>query len=418
MLRAYRGNPWMKNNCLMAVSGSSNDGTAGLQGDDGWSESREEIERNAHMMLIATESDRLYWLGKKNGFDRSYIESKYGCLKPCIHGSDAHRVDQVLEPAMGRYCWIKGDPTFEALRQVVLEPEGRVHIGERAPVRNETGDWIRRVKTNNTPWLEQNDIELNDGLIAIIGARGSGKTALADIIARAARVDQAGENDKSFLHRAAEHLEHARVEIEWDAGEPANASLWTDLRRTEYEYSFDSGAPIRSGSTNQASVRYLSQQFVERLCSSTGLHSELVDEIERVIFNSIRPDDKMDCDSFESLVNLRVDPIHQTRADLQTTIRDISSQIVVEDEMIENLAKYAKAVTDTDKAVEKTKREMAHWCRRAIRSGPTSWRPSRRPTRNEARRLKGNDGDCSDAAPCGKRQPMSRPFRHPSVLQP
>src|SRR5260370_11382231 len=158
----------MKNNWLSGGWGSSNDGTSGLQGDDGWSESREEIERNTHIMLIATESERLYWLGKKDGFDKNHIETKYGCLKPCIRGSDAHRVDQVLEPTKGRYCWIKGDPTFEALRQVVLEPEIRIHIGESPPVRNETGDWIKRVKTSNTPWLEQNDIELNDTLIPII----------------------------------------------------------------------------------------------------------------------------------------------------------------------------------------------------------------------------------------------------------
>jgi ABC-type lipoprotein export system ATPase subunit len=358
VLRVYRSNPWMKNNCLMAVSGSSNDGTSGLQGDDGWSESREEIERNSHIILIATESDRLYWLGKKDGFDKKHIETKYGCLKPCVHGSDAHRVDQVLEPAKGRYCWIKGDPTFEALRQIVLEPDSRVHIGELPPIRNEGSDWIKRVTTSNTPWLEQNDIGLNDGLIAIIGARGSGKTALADIIARAARVDQAGENDKSFLHRAAAHLEDARVEMEWDAGEPSNASLWTDLRRREREYGFDSDDDELSRPTDQASVRYLSQQFVERLCSSTGLHSELVDEIERVIFNSIRPDDKMDCDSFGSLVSLRVDPIQQTRSDLQMTIAGISNQIVVEDEMIENHAKYARAVTDTEKAFDTTERAI------------------------------------------------------------
>ncbi len=175
----YSNTPWMTNNCLIAVSGSSNDGTAGLQGDDSFAALREEIERTSHIIFSATESTRLYWLGRREGFDREHIENTYGGLKPCLHGSDAHRVERILNPDLKRNCWIKGDATFEALRQAVLEPEDRVHIGDEPPQRIDTGDYIKRVVTQNTPWLAKNDIELNPGLVAIIGARGSGKTGFS-----------------------------------------------------------------------------------------------------------------------------------------------------------------------------------------------------------------------------------------------
>lgn len=69
---------------------------------------------------------------------------EFKSLKPCIHGSDAHDFDRmgvpcarrgeaghVCGPDAGcdlRYCWVKADPTFEGLRQVVYEPEARVQI--------------------------------------------------------------------------------------------------------------------------------------------------------------------------------------------------------------------------------------------------------------------------------------------------
>ena len=42
---------------------------------------------------------------------------------------------------------------------------------------------ISQVRIDNAGWAATPDIPLNPGLVAIIGARGSGKTALADVIA-------------------------------------------------------------------------------------------------------------------------------------------------------------------------------------------------------------------------------------------
>ncbi len=42
---------------------------------------------------------------------------------------------------------------------------------------------ISQVEIDNALWAGTPTIALNHGLIAIIGARGSGKTALADVIA-------------------------------------------------------------------------------------------------------------------------------------------------------------------------------------------------------------------------------------------
>ena len=125
----FRQDKWLRQNCLVAVAGSSNDGTAGLQADDSYSAMRREIERFAHIIFASTPGQIEFWLGKKEGYDRSYIERTYGALKPCLHGSDAHREEQVGVPSLDRLCWLKGDLSFEAIRQAVIEPQDRVWIG-------------------------------------------------------------------------------------------------------------------------------------------------------------------------------------------------------------------------------------------------------------------------------------------------
>jgi len=193
---------WLRENCLVAVAAAQGDGTSGLQGDDAFAAIREEMQRFAHFIFSGKPTDRDFWLGKKSGMDQKAIEEKYFCLKACLHGCDAHRLQRVLAPDLDRYCWIKGDLTFESLRQAVIEPEERVWIGKQSPVETAESITITSIRTVDTPWLENSAIDLNRGLVCVIGARGSGKTALVDLIAAGARALGPALGESSFLRRA------------------------------------------------------------------------------------------------------------------------------------------------------------------------------------------------------------------------
>ncbi len=65
-----------------------------------------------------------------------------------------------------------------------IEPEERVFVGAEASPRGALDSHaIKSVSVTNAPWIANGVVALNAGLVAVIGARGSGKTALADLIA-------------------------------------------------------------------------------------------------------------------------------------------------------------------------------------------------------------------------------------------
>ena len=61
-------------------------------------------------------------------------------------------------------------------------------------------------------------------------------------------------------------------------------------------------------------VQYLSQQFVDRLCSSDGLADNLVEEIERVIFQAHTPEDRLDATGFRELLEAKMSRARNARA--------------------------------------------------------------------------------------------------------
>lgn len=161
------------------------------------------------------------------------------------------------------------------------------------------------------------EIPLNNGLVAIIGSRGSGKTALADILAIGSSATSPLDLATSFIRRAShptDYLCEAIIDTHW--GDGAHFPRWMNKRTT------DAGPNL---------VRYLSQQFVEQLCSAEGLAVELRKEIERVVFDATEPADRCDTGSFEELANVHLKPIRRDREVAQEAIENTSGQVNIEE---------------------------------------------------------------------------------------
>ena len=103
---------WAKKNILIAVAGGSGDGTSGLQAAADKT-IREEIEKFAHIIFASGAKQRTFWLGE-GAVSKAGLLSRFGTLKPCLHGSDAHTNGAVGEAFEDRFSWIKGSLTFDA----------------------------------------------------------------------------------------------------------------------------------------------------------------------------------------------------------------------------------------------------------------------------------------------------------------
>lgn len=278
-----RDQKWLRENCLIGVA-NGKDGISGLPAD-GFSATRDELLKMAHFVFSGNPKDRDYYVGKKTSMPANEIVRQYGTLKPCLHGSDAHAIATLFEPDANRYCWIKGDPTFEGLRQVLWEPEARVSIGASKPEQSDRSRVISelRIPSENS-WFAQSAIQLNPGLVAIIGEKGSGKTAVADLIAFAAGAYNAKESQSSFIAKGRPHLAGIETSLAWEAGNPTKGTL--------------PGSPYGA---QRPLVRYLSQDFVEQLCSNDHDGRELQQAIEEVVFAHLDEGSKEGFSSFAEL---------------------------------------------------------------------------------------------------------------------
>jgi ABC-type lipoprotein export system ATPase subunit len=330
LIQAHRGISWATDNILIAVAGGA-DGTSGLR-EAADTTLREEIEKAAHAIFASSPSQRDFWLGHGKASVAEIIQ-RYGGLKPCIWGSDAHELARVAKPDGDRLCWIKGTPSFDTLSQACIDPD-RAFVGPTFPSWTSPSQVIDKVSLQNAPWAQTPVLHFNPGLVAIIGARGSGKTALVDILAAGCDSYQESEHP-SFLSRAAEHLTGARVKLTWLSGIEETCNL---------------DSPITSSPDAYPRVRYLSQQFVEDLCSIEGMPT-LIREIERVIFEahpSLERDGAVD---FEELLELRTTQYREVRRREETALAATSDQIGVEMDKSKQVPIVTAQITEKEKLV-------------------------------------------------------------------
>jgi len=200
--------------------------------EDGWSLidwdgqdhlTRKILLQKAGMVFSSNPKTRLWCLGKEPYMEggKHFIE-EFRTLKPCIHGSDAHKIEEIGHPCAlrgdnthkcddnpdeckPRYCWVKADPTFEGFKQLLYEPEERVIVQERNPTPVISNYAISKAGINGAVIndelaLSKTELEFNTGLIAVVGGKGTGKTALVDLIANC-YTDRCNTDDKNSFAR-------------------------------------------------------------------------------------------------------------------------------------------------------------------------------------------------------------------------
>jgi ABC-type Mn2+/Zn2+ transport system ATPase subunit len=232
---------------------------------------RKQLFQQSHVLSASNPHTICWALGEKNGCPADFID-EFGSLKPCIHGSDAHKFDKLCKPDKNRFCWIKSDTTFEGLKQILYEPEDRVKIQEDNPeTRKSIYSMIKinilNSKINDHLAIRESRINLNQNLIAIIGGKGNGKTALIDLIANCFedRSNRTCKDKNSFVRRIEKEKKDLEVEISFIGGD-----VFKKLLNEEKFYT-------------KSKITYLPQGNIEQYSQD---RFKLHEKIQEIIFNN------------------------------------------------------------------------------------------------------------------------------------
>jgi ABC-type lipoprotein export system ATPase subunit len=278
------------------------------------------------------------FVGLETDKNRKWFASFQAALgnKPhlAVSGSDAHSFNDYGNFPNGKATWIKADPTFCGLLQSIREPAKRSFIGSRPPKlasvdENKTFfiDTIKVEKTVNGSsvgkWLDGCELTLNPDLVAIIGNKGSGKSALADVIALLGNSRQKAHF--SFLKKD---------RFRGKSGEPARnfvgSLIWCDKSIERRNLNED------PASDKAELVRYIPQGHFEDLCNDhvSGQTNAFEHELRAVIFSHASETIRLGALDFDQLIEQQESSfrlqLNDYRNELKKVNQDISS---VEDQL-------------------------------------------------------------------------------------
>lgn len=247
----------LRDNTIIFVSNSSTDGVSGavnhsdyldgFQGDSQLKAFRQSIYKFVDGIFSATPSDIKYFLGKKSNCPVEVVAKECGSLKPCVHGSDAHKNEEIFEPDQQKYCWIKADTTFNGLKQILYEPEERVKISQTLPDYKAEYYVIDKVEFIDEDFQDA-PINFNENLTCIIGGKSTGKSIL--------------------LHNLANAIDPLQVKEKEEKSSPINKTIqnisvtWKDGKKDE-----------------SRKIVYIPQTYLNRLSDA----KESTTEIDRII---------------------------------------------------------------------------------------------------------------------------------------
>jgi energy-coupling factor transporter ATP-binding protein EcfA2 len=261
---------------------------------------------------------------------RDIVFPDIGFSRPLVLCSDNHRVQDYSRKAP---CWIKADTTFAGLRQVLNEPEGRVYLGDTPPVvervaHNKT-KYIRSVSfsrstlhSTDEAWFD-GKVPFNNELVAIIGNKGGGKSALADVIGLLG--DSSHSDSFSFLNGDKFREPKGRkarcfdATLEWESGDAARKNL---------------DDPIDPAAIER--VKYIPQNYLERICNELAGPggNTFTGELRSVIFSHVDEADRLGTGTLDELIAYKTKETDSAIALLRSNLRDlIGKALVLEERM-------------------------------------------------------------------------------------
>lgn len=335
--------------CYVLITAANN---AGLRPDT----------KSPRKLNITDEIDKISdgFFGGKQNVEYYLDEGRYeneekAKPKPVITGCDAHSFadldlhlgKQVTRPGKEEdeifhdIMWVKAEPIFEGLLQIFNEPS-RVFIGDIPAlwkrVKNNPTKYINKIEiTKNGDsrltdiWFNNFNVVFNPELVAIIGNKGKGKSALSDILGLAANA-HIDEDDFSFLNRQKFRNPRPNIardftaKISWMAGSSDTVNL-------------DSYPKFESPER----VKYIPQSFLEKLCTSID-KKVFETELEKVIFSRLEDYQKLGKATLQEVLNEKKLTLNGEIVRIKNEIETVNATIIEHEK--KNSLSYRKSVVE------------------------------------------------------------------------
>ena len=313
------------------VTAANNDGLRGVDSNSPRSLSiSDELDKASHGFFGSSKNTG-YFLTESR-----YEGETNARKKPVYTGSDAHSFDDLKRLSGDEQgyeaTWIKADLTFRGLRQTLFEPKGRVHIGERPTVLErldrDATRFIAKLRVDQVPgyneangsWFKDVTIPFNPELTAIIGNKGSGKSAIADILGLLGESRQSThfsfltDDPKNRKFRRKGYAENFEAEVTWASGDTGHKKLDEEV-----------------GGLKTEKVKYLPQNYFESLTNEIEVKA-FRREIEEVVFSHVDDSERMGKASFSELEDLKTSQSRTDISVLKAQLRQLNIEIVALEE--------------------------------------------------------------------------------------
>jgi ABC-type lipoprotein export system ATPase subunit len=345
---------------LLIFTAANNDGLRSMRGVKRKAVITDEVDKFSHG-FFGNSGNRDHFLRT----DRLEEPSQKIDPKPVISGSDSHSFDQ-LQDWLGKLViengvtikeptWIKAELTFEGLKQILYEPRGRVFIGEEPEVevnaRNKKRKYIESISLDSVSgysgrcgrWFSDQRISLNKELVAIIGNKGSGKSALTDTLGLLGNSHNQkytinGKSEELFSFLNAEKFLKGRCatnfvgELHWYAGEPDRRTL-----------------DAITDDKSQENVEYLPQKYLEKICSNIE-DDEFRYKLNAVIFEYVEKNSRYDQSNLDDLIKYLSNQTELDISHLKQALHEENEKVIAfERKLSEN---YASEIEDRIRRLE------------------------------------------------------------------
>ncbi len=292
-----------------------------MKWDDQSIAEKRNVINGVDLVFIAAPNPESYATARKKLVESNVKSTLLDC-------SDAHAFSSTENKDRIGNCfnWIKADPTFEGLRQAMTEFDQRVFIGDLPPKhtlvagnRTKYASHISIKKkadsTLSDVWFNV-DLPLNYDLVAIIGNKGSGKSALADVAALAGNTKNYEKfsflTEDRFRDPKGKLAKHFIGTLRWQDGTVSSRELHLNPTTSDVER-----------------VKYLPQSYLETLCNELGSggSSTFDSELRKIIYTHVPEEERLGFLSLDDLLNFKVAEIERERTQVAQQLSKLNEEI-------------------------------------------------------------------------------------------